>query len=210
MKNTILFLLILTFSISLATVRTVNIVGFTFAPETLNALAGDTVRWINTDTRIHTTTSGTNGVQNGIWNSGNMAQGDSFKFIFTNQGNYPYYCIPHFAMGMTGLIIVSSSEIKELNTATKPMLAAGNYPNPFQSNIRINYEITRPGKVTIKIYDALGKPVKNLVNRQTAIGNYAVNWDGTNQTNEEVQNGLYFYRINFNGTNYTGKILKTD
>lgn len=210
MKNIALFLLVLTLTVSQATVRTVNIIGLTFTPDTLNALAGDTIRWINTDIRLHTTTSGTNGTPNGIWNSGNLSQNDSFQFSLTTTGNFPYYCNFHYLMGMNGLIIVSSNNIDELKATGTNALAPRNYPNPFQNTITLNYEITRPGKVTIKIFDALGKPVKNLVNRRMAIGNYSVNWNGTNHNNEPVQNGLYFYRINFNGTNYTGKILKTN
>lgn len=211
MKNILLlFSLVLTFSISLAAVRTVNIVGLNFVPETLSAYIGDTIRWINADSRIHTTTSGANGVSNGIWNSGNMAQNDSFRFVFNSLGNYPYFCIPHYAMGMTGLIMVNASDIKEVNLPAKPMLSVQVFPNPFHGYTIIDYQIAVLSKVEMRIFDAVGKPIKTLVRGILPAGWYRVSWDGTYDNNQPVQNGLYFYRINFNGVNYTGKILETD
>ncbi|MBS4015638.1 MAG: T9SS type A sorting domain-containing protein [Candidatus Latescibacteria bacterium] len=80
----------------------------------------------------------------------------------------------------------------------------------FHQYVTFNYEINAPGKIQIKIYDALGKEVKTLTSKDSPVGTHYVIWDGTGSSNEAVQNGLYFYRINFNGINYTGKILKTD
>ncbi len=45
-------------------------------------------------------------------------------------------------------------------------------------------------KVTIKVYDILGKLVKELVNEYKEAGSYTVKFDGTN-----FASGVYFYRI---------------
>jgi len=72
-----------------------------FAPSTLTVRAGTTVEWVNTAKGLHTVTDDT-----GQWDSGSLSPGEKFSRRFTEPGTYPYYCIPHRAMGMVGTIIV--------------------------------------------------------------------------------------------------------
>jgi len=88
------------------TTYVITMPGNSFSPDTLTISVGDTVLWSNTDSKAHTTTSGANGVADNIWNSGNMIPGATFSYVFTQAGNYPYYCIYHYGLGMYGLIIV--------------------------------------------------------------------------------------------------------
>ena len=82
---------------------TVNIQGPPprFVPETMTIDAGTTVVWVNGGRGVHTVTDG-----GGEWDSGSLAPGEKFTRTFDRPGSYPYYCIPHRAMGMTGTIIV--------------------------------------------------------------------------------------------------------
>ena len=81
-----------------------------YDPEELTVPAGTTVQWIHDDTVIHTVTSGesdgTRGIPDGTFDSGNMANGDTFSFTFDRAGEYPYYCTPH--PWMIGTIIVEA------------------------------------------------------------------------------------------------------
>ncbi|MBW2306098.1 MAG: hypothetical protein JRG73_04110 [Deltaproteobacteria bacterium] len=70
---------------------------------------GDTVRWTNEGSLLHTTTSGTSGAFNGIWDSGTMSQGDTFSFRFNQVGTFPYFCRFHVLAGMTGTVTVQSA-----------------------------------------------------------------------------------------------------
>ena len=65
-----------------------------------------------------------------------------------------------------------------------------NYPNPFNPTTKINYALPTSTKVNIKIYDILGRMVKQLVNETKDAGYYTVTFDGTN-----LASGIYFYRI---------------
>ena len=65
-----------------------------------------------------------------------------------------------------------------------------NYPNPFNPSTTISYQIPVPGKVTLKIYDILGREVTTLVNKEQKAGNYKVNFDAS-----RLASGVYFYRI---------------
>jgi len=89
-----------------ASLHQVNMQNTRFQPSQLSIAVGDTVKWTNQDGMIHTTTSGTNGVADGNWNSGNLSNGGSFTRVFSTKGTFPYFCIPHYSLGMTGSITV--------------------------------------------------------------------------------------------------------
>lgn len=79
-----------------------------------------------------------------------------------------------------------------------------NYPNPSNPKSKIDYEIPFDGKVSIRIYDILGKEVFNLVDEFKNADFYSVEFDGSN-----LASGMYFYRIiaEGGGKNFT-KTLK--
>ncbi|MCP4607802.1 MAG: T9SS type A sorting domain-containing protein, partial [Planctomycetes bacterium] len=79
-----------------------------------------------------------------------------------------------------------------------------NYPNPFNPVTSIKYEIPKPGKVLIKIYNVLGQEVRTLVNEDRPAGFHSVRWNGTNNFGTRVASGMYIYRIIY-GNNVLSK-----
>jgi glucose/arabinose dehydrogenase len=79
-----------------------------FNPASVNIQIGDTVEWVWSAGR-HSTTSGTPGAPNGIWDSGVTNHvGFTFSHTFSDAGSFPYFCTPHGACcGMTGNVTVS-------------------------------------------------------------------------------------------------------
>ena len=77
--------------------NSVSIMNFSFNPGTLTIKTGDTVTWTNNDSTTHTIKSAT-------FNSGDLNQGDTFKFTFNVPGTFNYSCGIHPTM--TGTIIV--------------------------------------------------------------------------------------------------------
>ncbi|KPL04736.1 MAG: hypothetical protein AMJ73_03755 [candidate division Zixibacteria bacterium SM1_73] len=75
-----------------------------------------------------------------------------------------------------------------------------NYPNPFNSSTIISYETKKAEKITLKIYDILGREVRQLVNTSQRPGPYKVIWDGKDNNGKEVASGIYFYQLR--GGNY--------
>jgi parallel beta-helix repeat protein len=65
-----------------------------------------------------------------------------------------------------------------------------NYPNPFNPITKIEYSLPQNTKVSIKVYDILGRIVKVLVDEFKEAGIYTINFDGSNYAS-----GVYFYRI---------------
>ena len=70
-----------------------------------------------------------------------------------------------------------------------------NYPNPFNPRTVIQYEIPTQGRVTITIYDILGREVVRLVDAVQGPGYKAITWGGKNESGLPVGAGLYFYQL---------------
>lgn len=70
-----------------------------------------------------------------------------------------------------------------------------NYPNPFNSSTIINFEIPSSNRVTIKIYDILGREVKILLDEVFNQGSYITKWDGLNKYGNQATSGVYFFRM---------------
>ncbi|MEO6694316.1 MAG: T9SS type A sorting domain-containing protein [Ignavibacteria bacterium] len=73
-----------------------------------------------------------------------------------------------------------------------------NYPNPFNPSTKINYSILNTQYTILRVYDALGNEVAQLVNQKQNAGSYEVEFDGRN-----LPSGIYFYKLsaeNFSDT----------
>ena len=87
-----------------------------------------------------------------------------------------------------------------------------NYPNPFNPETWIPYQLAAPSEVTLTIYDMNGGVVRHLEVGHQPAGIYqnrnrAVYWDGRNQGGEPVASGLYFYTLRAGEFTATRKML---
>ncbi len=87
-----------------------------------------------------------------------------------------------------------------------------NYPNPFNPETWIPYQLAEPANVTVSIYSADGKLIRTLALGHQAAGIYqnrsrAVYWDGRNQLGESVASGVYFYTLTAGDFAATRKML---
>lgn len=90
---------------------TVGGAGPFFDPDDVTIQVGDTVEWDwdTGDSFPHTATSGSSGNPDGMFDSGAHSSPYTFSFTFQNAGNFDYFCIPHFDMGMVGVVHVSGA-----------------------------------------------------------------------------------------------------
>ena len=87
-----------------------------------------------------------------------------------------------------------------------------NYPNPFNPETWIPYQLAAPAEVALTIYDMSGGTVRRLEVGLQAAGLYqsrsrAVYWDGRNDRGESVASGLYFYTLRAGEFTATRKML---
>ncbi len=81
-------------------------------------------------------------------------------------------------------------------------LLSQNYPNPFNPSTTVQYAIPVNEKVTIKVFDILGREVTTLVNEVKSAGTYSVKFDASN-----LSSGIYFYTINAGSFTATKKLM---
>jgi hypothetical protein len=83
-------------------------------------------------------------------------------------------------------------------------------PNPVSNGIaHISFSIAEPTKASLKIYDASGRMVKTLANSSFDRGVYNLTWNGTDDNNNKVAEGIYFYTLTTDNNNYTKKLVFT-
>ena len=104
--------------------------------------------------------------------------------------------------------------LEQLLTALAPKetLLLPNYPNPFNPETWIPYQLATSGDVKITIYDARGVVVRRLELGYRQAGYYtnrsrAVYWDGCNGLGEHVASGLYFYHLEAEGVSLLRKMV---
>ena len=87
-----------------------------------------------------------------------------------------------------------------------------NFPNPFNPETWIPYQLAVKSDVTIIIYNIQGKKIRTLALGTQPAGSYltkekAAYWDGRNAAGEWVATGLYFYTLQVEGFSDTRKML---
>jgi len=87
-----------------------------------------------------------------------------------------------------------------------------NYPNPFNPETWIPYQLAAPADVTLTIYAVDGQVVRTLELGLQAAGIYqdksrAAYWDGRNESDEVVASGVYFYSFTAGDFTTTRKML---
>jgi plastocyanin len=90
-----------------------------FKPKTLTIGKGDTVKWVNKDSTLHTVTSGepSSNTVGTLFDSPYMAAGKSWEHTFKKTGKFDYYCTLH--PSITGKIVVSEGSVPDLKGAEK-------------------------------------------------------------------------------------------
>lgn len=95
---------------------------------------------------------------------------------------------------------------KKSQQATTWSLSA-NHPNPFNSTTVIAYELQQTARVTLELFDLLGRKINTLVDQTQAQGKHRIVWNGCNELNHPVPSGAYFYRLQAGAFSKTRKLI---
>ena len=74
-----------------------------------------------------------------------------------------------------------------------------NFPNPFNPQTNIPYDLAESGDVALRIYNLLGQEVRTLVRERQQAGRYTVQWSGMDDRGVSVSSGIYFYQVSVAG-----------
>lgn len=105
-------------------------------------------------------------------------------------------------------------KLQQLLAALTPKATAllPNYPNPFNPETWIPYQLAEAAEVTLRLYTANGTLIRTLALGHQPIGmyhdrNHAAHWDGRNEFEEPVASGVYFYSLTAGNFTATRKML---
>jgi hypothetical protein len=114
---------------------------------------------------------------------------------FTTAGKKPSYDFAHYSPNGLTEVNVEQRFAKSFNLFQ-------NYPNPFNPTTAIDYRLPENGRVTITLYDVLGRSVMTLVNGYQQAGAHRTILDGSN-----LASGVYFYRLSAGSFVQTKKLM---
>ncbi|MCB1185210.1 hypothetical protein KDM41_17455 [bacterium] len=70
-----------------------------------------------------------------------------------------------------------------------------NVPNPFNPRTEIRFELAAPGRVGVRVYDVMGRLVRELAAAEYPAGRHAVVWDGRDRQGAPAASGAYYVRL---------------
>jgi hypothetical protein len=125
----------------------------------------------------------------------NNSQKGAFKVSVKTSSDTTYSSIA----GSNGDYILSELQsfvVNSLLAIPKEFALKQNYPNPFNPATTIAFNLPRNSKVSLVIYDILGKKLAELLkDKKYEAGSWKVVWEGTDHFGKRVASGIYFYRI---------------
>jgi hypothetical protein len=107
--------------------------------------------------------------------------------------------------------VFNPSVVAEVQGADKPSSFAllQNYPNPFNPSTTIQYVLPAHSKVTVTVFDVLGRAVRHVIHEVQPAGQHAVLWRGENDAGVKVASGVYFYRCMVERSDRGGQFDRT-
>lgn len=144
-----------------------------------------------------------------ILNSSNSPiPANGFGSGFIDERNNKIYGLSEFPFNHYGLIFYNEDSVVITNINDNYSFEVNNYslyqnyPNPFNPNTIISYQLPITSKVTIKLFDLLGREIQTLVNEEKSAGYHTLNFDGKN-----LPSGVYFYSLSVNDFRKTKKMV---
>ena len=115
--------------------------------------------------------------------------------IFTSSGEYE----------VESLLVAAGDQYIN-TTITDNFALLSSYPNPFNPQTTITYELKMDGIVNIGIYNVLGQKVATLINDHKNVGVYSVVWNGLEDSGSQAASGLYLVKLTTDQNIVTNKI----
>ncbi len=102
----------------------------------------------------------------------------------------------------TGVTVLESPD----KIFPRRFLVLPNYPNPFNPNTTIRFQLPRAGQTQITVFDASGRVIRTW-KRKFSAGAHRMVWNGTDANGRRVASGIYLLQVKFGGEIHTGKMI---
>ena len=97
--------------------------------------------------------------------------------------------------------------LRHLGSTPATYALYANYPNPFNPETTIRYELADTGPVSLRVFDITGQMVRELVSAEQPVGHYQIQWDGRNTAGATAGSGVYFYELHAGSYHSVQKML---
>jgi plastocyanin len=193
----------LAMGVGFAAKHTISNVANTFTPDTLIIEVGEDVEFSleNTHNAVE--------VIKDTWDAnGNAPKSIGFsvpfgggEVVFPFAGTYYYVCEPHASMGMKGVIIVrAATAISSVSNNNSNFEV---FPNPASDIMNFSYTLNSSGIVDIRIMNAAGVEVANILKESQDPGQYRK----TYSLNKDLAPGNYYIRFNSANQSFISKMI---
>ncbi len=106
------------------------------------------------------------------------------------------------------ILIDQATEINEPeDLLPENFILRQNFPNPFNLETTIGFELPNKAHVKLAVYNVLGREVAVLAERSFPAGSHLVGWNGLSDRGEEAPSGVYFYRLQAEDVSLVAKML---
>ncbi|UCF04511.1 MAG: T9SS type A sorting domain-containing protein, partial [bacterium] len=102
---------------------------------------------------------------------------------------------------------VTNIDITDVDETPKAYSLAQKFPNPFNTNTTIKFNMREKGHVTVRVYNVAGQLVRTLVNEVRDAGPHSIDWKGRNDSGKSVASGVYFYKMDTKNFVQTRKMV---
>ena len=145
----------------------------------------------------------------------NTSQAQTYTYLdkeLVEDGTY-YYWLQNVDMdGTTGFhgpasVVFSITGNTGTPSIPKVTKLEDAYPNPFNPNTTIRYQLEKPGRVEIDIYNTKGQIVRSFSQNHDAAGYYNILWDGCDNSGRALASGVYLYKMTSGKYSGTKKLV---
>ncbi|MFC1785892.1 right-handed parallel beta-helix repeat-containing protein [Candidatus Neomarinimicrobiota bacterium] len=130
---------------------------------------------------------------------------------FVNKGRYFFAVVAYDIDGNESWFTKADQSVyldtEDIKSSPATSILNQNHPNPFNPSTTISYSLPEESKVTISIYNLLGKQITQLTSSTQHSGTRTIQWNGTDQQGNLVPAGIYFYQLQAGDFSQTKKMV---
>jgi plastocyanin len=172
-----------------------------YSPNPIGIMKGDTIRFVNKDTVVHTATSGDGSTPSGVFDSGYLGPNKAAEVTINEIGDIPFYCQAHPTM--VGLVRVSDESTTGNQNRVVTTFDGATYvvTSSSTSSAKVTQVTINPGESLVVAFDGVG--VLELTLPESMIG-------GINSVTTNDGTALPFTQTNVTDSSTTIKLTISD
>jgi plastocyanin len=176
--------------------------------DTVRINVGESVQFNWISGLFHNTTSGNAGDLNAgsLWSLPTDALHPTQVVQFNSAGTFPFHCTNHAFLDMLGVVVVKATAGVGPASPLKMGFSSSPSPNPTRGDLAVRFAVAQAGRAQVTAFDAGGRAVATLFDRDVTPGTYSAAWTGRSGAGERLAPGAYFLRLTAPGVRDSRRI----